>query len=105
MRQSSIDRRTRTYLTRKNSHDQLNTQEPVLQDDLVNDLSTGNASPSQKVLAVTIELLVDHHSVAAVAFHEISLPDRVAGLDRMLPCASTQIDPLPGDSMKSCLHT
>jgi len=43
--------------------------EPILQDDLVNDLAAKNASPSEKFLADAIEFFEDHCSSASIALH------------------------------------
>lgn len=53
----------------------LDTIEPILKDDLVDDLSTDNASPSEKILAISIEFFIDHHPTAAMAPHDSSLLD------------------------------
>ena len=53
----------------------LDTVEPILKDDLVHDLSANNASPSEKILAISIELFIDHHPTAAMAPHDSSLLD------------------------------
>jgi hypothetical protein len=42
---------------------------PILQDDPINDLPAKNASPSEKVLGLTIEFFVSHRTSTAVTFH------------------------------------
>jgi hypothetical protein len=49
--------------------------EPVFHNDLVEDLSAGDASPSEKMLADPVKLFVNHHSSATMAPHD-NLLDR-----------------------------
>jgi hypothetical protein len=86
----------------------LNTLEPIFQDDLVDNLSARNASPPQKILTISIKLFENHHSVAPVAFHDISLPCGMAGwgdLPRLLRWSNPQIDLPSDDTRLSSLHT
>jgi hypothetical protein len=43
--------------------------ESILQDHLVNDLSTEDASPSEKLFTNTIEFFEDHGSPTTMTFH------------------------------------
>ena len=51
----------------------LYASEPVLQNDLVNNLSANNAPPSKKMLTISIKLLVNHDSVTSMAPHDALL--------------------------------
>jgi len=46
---------------------------PVLQNHLVDDLSANNASPSKKVLTISIKLFINHHPAASMAPHNFYL--------------------------------
>lgn len=48
--------------------------ESVLQNNFVNDLSTGNTSPPEIIFGPTIELFIRHRAPATVAFHKDSTP-------------------------------
>ncbi|HYA92784.1 MAG TPA: hypothetical protein VEK32_14945 [Thermodesulfobacteriota bacterium] len=41
----------------------------ILQNHLINDLSTRDASPSKKALVGTVESLTDHHTATAMTPH------------------------------------
>jgi hypothetical protein len=41
----------------------------ILQDHLINDLSTKDAPPSKKFFTYTVKLLVDHDTTASMALH------------------------------------
>jgi hypothetical protein len=41
----------------------------ILQNHLINNLSTQNASPSQEMLIGTIESFIDHHTTTTMTFH------------------------------------
>ena len=42
----------------------------IFQDDLVNDFSTNNTPPSEKISVFAVEFLVNHEAVASVALHD-----------------------------------
>ena len=48
--------------------------ESVLQDNLVDNLSTGNASPSEIVFGLSVELFISHWTTATTTFHHGCLP-------------------------------
>jgi hypothetical protein len=41
----------------------------VFENDLVDDLSAKNASPSPEIFMQTIKLFINHHAFAAIALH------------------------------------
>lgn len=41
----------------------------ILQDDMINDFSTDDASPSKEFAFFTIELFTDHETITSIAFH------------------------------------
>jgi hypothetical protein len=43
---------------------------PIFQDQLVNDLSAEDASPSKKFFTYTVELLIDHNPATSMTFHK-----------------------------------
>jgi hypothetical protein len=53
-------------------------REPVFHNDLVEDFSAGDATPSEKMLADPVELLENHHSAATMALHVDLLEENVA---------------------------
>jgi hypothetical protein len=82
----------------------LDTIEPILKDDLVNDLSANNASPSEKILAISIKLFIDHHPIAAMAPHDTSLLDRIHPQTSLGPHATGNVIPLFQHTVLSCFH-
>ena len=66
---------------------------PVLQDQPVNNIPTGDALPPEKMFAITIKFLIDHHSTTSITPHidplgfipSASSPDRLA---RLFPLGS-----------------
>jgi hypothetical protein len=46
---------------------------PVFQDDLINDLSANNASPSEILIGAIKELLIGHQTIASVTSHHRSI--------------------------------
>jgi hypothetical protein len=50
---------------------------PILQDHLVNDVSTNNASPPEKFSIFTIEFFINHGTIASVAFHNTLLINNI----------------------------
>jgi hypothetical protein len=42
----------------------------IFQDDLVNDFSTNNTPPSEKISVCAVEFFINHETVASVALHD-----------------------------------
>ncbi len=43
---------------------------PILKNHLIDNFSTNNAPPSQKVPFFTIEFFINHRAITPIAFHE-----------------------------------
>ncbi len=82
----------------------MDTIEPILENHLVDDLSTDNASPSIKEFAISIKLLVDHHPFTAMAPHGTSLPGGVISRMDLLLHSMAQVILVLQHSMGSSLH-
>jgi hypothetical protein len=81
------------------------TFEPIFKNYLVHNLSTHNASPSKKVLRIAIELFEEHHPVAPVALHVVSLLNRMYARTDLLLYSPARINLPFHHSVLSCPHT
>jgi hypothetical protein len=51
----------------------LHVSKPIFQNDLINNLSANNASPSEEMLTITVKFLINHYSLTSMTSHDTLL--------------------------------